>query len=164
MMRDPQDIFAHGDMEYRRAASGIVVNPDGKLLLLIGSEWKERPDRSHAPDLPGGTVETNETIEIGFMREVKEETGLEVVPDSLFLAYQHTDKARYEPGFWRNNYFLARSTSDSVVLSFEHEDFAWLHPDEFIKQQLRPSQRRFVDFVYNHSVLRAYLGDDAKVS
>ena len=54
-MEDDQFVFS-------RAANAIVVSPSGQLLVLIGGEWPERPERSLQPDLVGGSVEKGETI------------------------------------------------------------------------------------------------------
>ncbi len=48
---------------------GIVIK-DGKILLS--------PQRNSGYDLPGGGVEISETLEEAVVREVKEETGIDV--------------------------------------------------------------------------------------
>ncbi len=56
------------------AVGGVVVHPDGRVLLVR---------RAHAPakgawTLPGGKVEPGEPFEAAIVREIREETGLTV--------------------------------------------------------------------------------------
>lgn len=52
---------------YVKAAGGLVVNADGKLLLM---------ERNGRADLPKGKVEEGETLAQAALRETQEETGL----------------------------------------------------------------------------------------
>ena len=58
---------------------------DGHSILLV--------ERGHEPlkgwwSLPGGILETGETLVNGIRREVREETGLEVEPESIFEIFE----------------------------------------------------------------------------
>lgn len=57
------------DMIWRVHVYGIVID-DGKILLS--------PQHGDGYDLPGGKVEMEELMEDGLVREVKEETGIDV--------------------------------------------------------------------------------------
>jgi ADP-ribose pyrophosphatase YjhB (NUDIX family) len=50
-----------------------VIGPQGVLLIKRG-----KPPRMGAWSLPGGAQDLGETVEEGIMREVREETGLDV--------------------------------------------------------------------------------------
>lgn len=64
------------------AASAIVVNEEGKILL------HQRSD-NNLWGLPGGGLEIGESIAETIIREVKEETGLDVVPEYLIGVYSN---------------------------------------------------------------------------
>lgn len=65
-----------------RATAGAVIEKDGKLLLVKrGNE----PFKDYWT-LPGGHIDFGETAKEAVVREVKEETGLDLKP--IFLAYR----------------------------------------------------------------------------
>jgi len=56
------------ELSFRPSVYGVIIN-EGKILL--SRQWD-------GYDFPGGKIELGETIEEALIREVKEETGLEV--------------------------------------------------------------------------------------
>jgi mutator protein MutT len=65
------------DHRVSTAAGGVIFNDDGHVLLI-----KENYGR-HRYGLPGGRVDHGETPEEAVIREVREETGLEVTVTDL---------------------------------------------------------------------------------
>jgi 8-oxo-dGTP pyrophosphatase MutT (NUDIX family) len=59
----------------------LPVNRDGKVLLLLGRD-PARPTQSYWFTIGGG-VEAGETAEHAAIRELREETGIEVEPSQL---------------------------------------------------------------------------------
>lgn len=73
-------------------AVGVVVNPEGKILIA------KRPEHLHQGGLwefPGGKVESGEQVISALRREFEEELGLviESAEPLLQVAYQYTDKS-----------------------------------------------------------------------
>ena len=138
---------------FYRSAHAVVVSPSGKFLVLVGSEWPERPDRSLRPDLIGGKIEYGESPEQGLIREITEESGLELDIDQTHLVLQVTVSAAPEIGYWHHYFYIARSTSESVTLSWEHVEHRWVDLDEFVAADWRPNQRKVVDYIYGEGLL-----------
>ena len=66
----------------------VIFAPDGRVVLVR---------RGHEPlvgtwTLPGGAVETGETLEEAVVREVLEETGLVVRPDAILEVVEHMER------------------------------------------------------------------------
>lgn len=145
------------DFQFRQSAHGVVISPSGKLLVMIGSEWLERPDRSFKPDLPGGMLDDGESVEQGMIREIKEEAGLDIDTGKIELVFQYTSQDVYEPGFWHHAYFVAASTSEDVKLSWEHSNYRWVDVAEYAATEWRPSQKFVVDFLQHHGLLEHFV-------
>jgi 8-oxo-dGTP diphosphatase len=64
------------------SVGAAIVNDDGRVLAI------QRRDNSHW-EPPGGVLELGEDIKHGLRREVQEETGYLVTPDSLTGVYKN---------------------------------------------------------------------------
>ena len=68
----------------------LIVAPDGHLLLI---RRKNDPFKGTYA-LPGGFVDVGETVEQACVREVKEETNLDISPDTLKMIGVYSDPER----------------------------------------------------------------------
>jgi ADP-ribose pyrophosphatase YjhB (NUDIX family) len=71
-------------------AAGCVIEREGKLLL---ARRKHAPWQGHW-HFPSGFVEYDEDVEATAIREIREETGLEVAIDGVFGVYSYFDDPR----------------------------------------------------------------------
>jgi ADP-ribose pyrophosphatase YjhB (NUDIX family) len=63
--------------------TGVVIE-DGRILLL-----NQDADGGRSWSLPGGKLEDGETLAVALVRELKEETGLDVEPGRLLYVCDH---------------------------------------------------------------------------
>lgn len=80
-------LIASSSSRHSLSVAGIVVDDDGRTtkVLMI----KRRDNGRWQP--PGGRLDADETIAAGLMREVREETGLHVIPTAFSGIYRHMD-------------------------------------------------------------------------
>lgn len=115
-------------------SAGIVIGPDGRLLL--GRRAIE-PYRGWW-DVPGGFLEAGEHPEDGVRRELREETGLEVVVVRLVGVYMDTYATTGDDTL--NFYYLCRSDGAQAGKAEDDiETLAWFSPEALPEQIAFPS-------------------------
>ena len=67
------------------SVSGVITDDHGLALLI------QRRDNHHW-EPPGGVLELAESIEDGLRREIREETGLDIEPDTLSGIYKNMSR------------------------------------------------------------------------
>ncbi|SRX94725.1 NUDIX hydrolase [Frankia sp. EAN1pec] [Mycobacterium shimoidei] len=124
------------------SASAIVTNDNGEILLL------KRRDNS-LWTIPGGGHEAGETIEDTAVREVREETGLEVSITGLVGVYTNpAHVVAYSDGEVRQQFSLCyttRITGGQLAIDHESTDLAWVHPSRLDTVKMHPSIRLRID-------------------
>jgi len=107
------------------AVSAAIVR-DGKVLVVR----RARRPALAVYTVPGGVVETGETLADAVMREVREETGLAIEP--VALAGHREVIMRDAQGAVERHFvilcFAARWLSGEPVLNDELDDARWLEP------------------------------------
>lgn len=114
-----------------RSAGAILYleSENGKMYLLLNypsGHW----------DFVKGNIEKGESLKQTVLREIKEETGISDVSfvegfeDKVEYYYQRDgDLVHKEVAF-----FLAKTTTHSVILSDEHLDYTWLTFDDALQR------------------------------
>ena len=89
---------------------GGVAILDGRVVLIR----RGKPPLEGRWSVPGGTVELGETLEQALVREMEEETGLQVEPDGLLAVF---DRVAWDRGRVQYHYvivdYLCRVTGGS---------------------------------------------------
>ena len=106
-------------------STGIAVLQDRKLLVVrraahddfLAGEW----------ELPGGSVDAGETIEQGAVRELKEETNLDV--EKMIGTFEGFDYSTPKKPRVRQINFKVSVKPNDIVLT-EHDMFKWITASE----------------------------------
>lgn len=133
----------------RLGTSAIIFNKEGKFLLT------KREDNGHWC-LPGGAVESGESLAEACEREVLEETGLSVRVKRLVGVYSHPDQlVVYKDGHKAQIvaiHFEAEVVGGELGLSNETTDFGYFTLQEMEgMQMLGRHSERILDTFENHA-------------
>ena len=75
---------------------GLIFGPDGRLLLVKSHKFRG------VWTIPGGHIELGERMEEALVREVKEETGLDVYGLQFLLHQEFV----YDDVFWKKKHYI----------------------------------------------------------
>ncbi|MEU4842409.1 NUDIX hydrolase [Nocardia testacea] len=122
---------------------GVAVFRDGKLLVVrrvpggyLGGMY----------ELPGGGVESGESLTEGAARELFEETGLVASRITDFLGW--FDYATRTKAKVRKFSFLAEAEPGEITLDpDEHDDYAWIDAGALGTLPMAPDMREAVDLL-----------------
>lgn len=131
------------------AASAVVVNDEGKILL------QQRRD-NNLWALPGGTMEIGESIEETVIREVKEETGFDVQPEYIVGIYSDPKHIiAFADGEVRQQFsicFACRIVDGHLQVSDESYEVRFVLPQEIEQLKMHSSiYQRLKDYLAHRS-------------
>ncbi|RZT79383.1 ADP-ribose pyrophosphatase YjhB (NUDIX family) [Micromonospora violae] len=110
------------------AAAAIVTDQHGRVLL-------QRRTDSGNWSLPGGAMDIGETLQQCAVREVKEETGLDIEITGLLGIYTDPHHViAFPDGEVRQEFtvtYLARVVGGTITVSDESTDVRFIHPTDF---------------------------------
>lgn len=109
------------------AVSAVVLDPAGRVLM-------HRRADSGLWSLPGGGVEVGEGAAAALVREVKEETGLDVAVEQLIGVYSDPRYVvAYDDGEVRQQFslcFTCQVTGGDLLISEESRELRYVEHDE----------------------------------
>lgn len=133
------------ECKYPRAVCGVFVfNERGELFLMKSPKWENQYI------CPGGTIELNEKIIDTAVREVKEETNMDIY-DVEFL--EAVDGVKLGDSYSKpidHLIFLDHKakvkSTDSIKLNDEGTKYKWLKPEKWLKNKnLEKFTRRIIE-------------------
>lgn len=127
---------------------GIVVAPDGDILLVRSHKWNDMWT------IPGGKIEMGESTHNAVIREIKEETNLDVSDVRLI----NIQDCIFSPEFYIPRHFIfhdfvcriaKNENKNDVILNDEAQEYAWVTPEKAaqyaLTKQMRYLLNRYMD-------------------
>lgn len=124
---------------------GLVVAPDGEILLVESRKW------NGCYTVPGGKVEQGETRESAFVREIKEETGLAICN----VRFVQMHESIFSKEFKGNKHLIMNDfvadlapgySKEQVALNDEAETFIWIRPERAKELKLNRELYQLIDW------------------
>lgn len=114
----------------RIAMKALIVDDEGKILVLREADTYAEGTNIGRYGLPGGRLNVGEPFLEGLAREIMEETGLTVTIEKPIYVGEWFPVIKGTPTQIVAVFFLCRATGNEVRLSEEHDDYQWVYPAE----------------------------------
>lgn len=116
------------DKKHIVAITAFIKNKTGDKFLIFKRSKHEKAFPGKWA-FAGGKLERGESFMQTLVREVKEEAGLEIVPDYKKFLKDYTF-VRPDGHNVVGACFLVKALSENVTMSKDFEEFAWITPSE----------------------------------
>ena len=145
------------------ATGGLITNDKNEILLV------KNPRKGW--EYPGGIVEPGETLPQGLIREIKEETGVNVEIISIVGIYSNTKKKKGYNGVEEiptivNIDFICKYISGDLTTSDESEEVKWFSKEEALKivnQKLQYRFRKALDYKSKLNCVGFYVNSNNEI-
>ena len=115
----------------------IILNPDGHILI-------GKREGSHAPyfSIPGGYLEPGESFETAAIREVKEETGLDIVNPVVVGVSNNLETWKAEGVHVVSVFLLAKEFSGTLTVMEPDKcsGWEWCDPSDLLEPHFEASR------------------------
>ena len=131
---DMKDYDPNGKAVVRPSVRGIILR-GGKLAMVHSLKYDYYK-------YPGGGIDAGESLENTLIREVREEAGLQVIPDSIreFGMVHRVQKGTLEDVFIQDNYYFLCDVEDTPLPQeldgYEAEErftLEWVRPESVFR-------------------------------
>jgi phosphoglycolate phosphatase len=118
----------------------LIVNRKKEVLMIHTFKW------SNLWGIPGGKIKTNESHENALIREVKEETNLDI-HDIRFVMVQDciASKEFYRPAHFLLLNYLVHTDQTDIILNDEADDYRWVSYSDAYKLPLNTPTKILLD-------------------
>ena len=125
-------------------STGIAVMKDSKVLIVrrvandfLGGNF----------ELPGGGVDEGESFQDGAIREMFEETGLQITTITrMFEGFDYSTNRK--PKVRQLNFIVDTDSTDVVLSPEEHDMFLWVGKDEFANVPMSKNMRACLQMIF----------------
>ncbi len=128
--------------EYPELVTGaLILNENDEIFLMKSPKWENKWI------VPGGHVENGETMEECVVREVKEETNLDIRDVEFLTVLEGIPESFERDVHFIFLNFICRAENQTVKLDDrEGTEYRWVEPEEAVSEiELNKSSRKFVE-------------------
>lgn len=130
----------------KTVAKILLYNPHGQILFLRRSATHPRyPEHL---DLPGGELDDTESPIDAVIREVLEETSLQISPQTIQKAFEKQHNTHTKHLLYKGQL----TTPTNIQLSWEHAEYLWLTPQQLAKTPTPPQPDPYYKNVIQHGL------------
>lgn len=115
----------------KKVSKLLMIDPEDKYLLMYRSD---HPAFGKDPDLPGGTLEDNETLLEVMLREVREEAGVNIDDNNVEELYSGTEYSTH--GTHYTLFVTKLNMRPKIIMSWEHSSYEWMVRSKFIQKAM----------------------------
>jgi len=130
----------------QKVVVGGVIIKDSQILIVQRN--KNEDIYPNLWELPSGKKEDLETVESSLIREIKEETGLDIKPIIPFDVFNYQiDKPDVVKDSTQINYLVRlvdEQNEPQVIISEEHQDYKWVKIEEVDLFNLSDSTKKVI--------------------
>jgi len=108
------------------SVAAIIEGEEHKILLI----WEGDLPYHKSWVVPGGYVNPDETVKQAIIREVREETGLEILPTKFVGVYEDFLSKKGEPIHHIIIAYEAMVIGGRIIITKEATEYAWMSPEE----------------------------------
>jgi 8-oxo-dGTP diphosphatase len=121
----------------------VVIEGEENKILLI---WEGDLPYHKYWVIPGGYVNPNETVKQAVVREVREETGLEILPTKFVGVYDDFFSENNKPIHHIIAAYQATAVGGRIIITKEATEYAWMDSEQVLSSPQVPDIfKRIVD-------------------
>ena len=117
-------------------ATKAFIKHQNKILIIKESNKYQDGTNAGKFDVPGGRIQPGQKFDESLIREIKEETGLEVTIGQPFFVNEWRPMVKGEQWQVVSIYFACESETDQITLIEELDEYLWIAPADFQKYNL----------------------------
>ena len=108
------------------SVAAVIEGEERKILLICEGDLPYHKSWV----VPGGYVKSDETVKQAIIREVREETGLEILPTKFVGVYDDFLSEKDEPMHHIIATYEATVIGGRILITKEATEYAWMSPEE----------------------------------
>ena len=132
-----------------RVAGGIIIKTENDLDKLLVIRRSKTDTWSGTWEFPRGHAKGNETLSQALRREVKEESGLDIVPVKYIGKFSYIAEQGTRETTQYNFLCKLKNPNQEVKLSSEHDDFRWISSMGEVELMIPSEMKKVISRVFN---------------